>query len=285
MEYTILGKTGRKVSRIGFGGATAGIKNYTGEFDPESVKMQENIAQTIKLAYELGINYFDTAPAYGDGISERIFGNGLKGIPEDDIFLATKCNVKSYDETLASIDNSLKRLQRNYVDLLQIHGTVYTMQEYDSIMEKGGMLDALERAKSEGLIKHIGFSIECQNVPLYNFLNSGRFDVMQVQYNVFYQHPYDPNWKCGSMYDAENLGLGIVTMRSLTSGVFQNWMKHINPSSTFDFNTALLQYVLSNPLVDVALLGMRDKDIVKRNVEICDDISGRISLEDINFWY
>ena len=61
MIYSILGKTGRKVSRIGFGGATAGLKNYTGKFDPQQKKDRESVIAAIHRAYELGINYFDTA--------------------------------------------------------------------------------------------------------------------------------------------------------------------------------------------------------------------------------
>ena len=60
MIYSILGKTGRKVSRIGFGGATAGLKNYTGAFDPQKQADREGVVAAIRRAYELGVNYFDT---------------------------------------------------------------------------------------------------------------------------------------------------------------------------------------------------------------------------------
>ena len=78
------------MSRIGFGGATAGLKNYTGAFDPQKQADREGVVAAIRRAYELGINYFDTAAGYGDGASEEIFGEGLAGIPEEEIFLATK---------------------------------------------------------------------------------------------------------------------------------------------------------------------------------------------------
>jgi len=279
MEYSILGKTGRKVSRVGFGGATAGLKNYVHNFDPRKDEDREKVIRAIKKAYELGINYFDTAAAYGDGASEEIFGDGLYGIPEENVFLATKVSVNTADAARKSVEASLRRLKRSSIDLIQIHGTVYGEEEYDLIMNKGGMLEALERAKAEGLVRFIGFTIECQNEQLYKFIKSDRFDVMQIEYNLLFQHPYDPSWKCGSLYDAEEHKLGIAVMRTVTSGIFQKWIKLVNPENTFNYNPALIQLVLSNPFVDVALLGMRSEERVIENVNICNDLTGRIDLD------
>lgn len=283
MEYKVLGKTGRKVSRIGFGGATAGFANYTGDFDPQ--KDRDKVISCIRKAYELGINYFDTAAAYGDGTSEGIFGEALETLPKDEIFLASKVPVLDASDARRSIEASLKRLRRDQIDLFQIHGSFYSEEDCEKVLKKGGMLDALEKAKEEGLMKHIGFSIECQNEPLYKFLKSERFEVMQIEYNLLFQHPYDPNWDCGSIRDAENLEIGIVAMRTVTSGIFQKWMKMANPENTFNYNPALVQYVLSNPFVDVALLGMRDEEILIENVNTCNDLSGRIDLAALHNRY
>ena len=285
MEYVTLGKTGRKVSRLGFGGATAGLKNYTGAFNPEDKSDRMEVIRAIHRAYELGVNYFDTAAGYGDGASESIFGEGLEDLPKDQIFLATKVGRGSGGQTRASLEQSLKRLRRDCIDLIQIHGSYYSNEDADRILEPGGMLETLERAKAEGLVKHIGFSIECQNVPLYRLMETGRFDVMQVQYNLLFQHPSDRSWQCGSMHDAERNGLGIVVMRTATSGIFQRWVRTVNPANTFDYTPALIQTVLSNELVDVALIGMRTTDIVEQNVAIANDLSGRIDLDYIHNRY
>ena len=285
MEYSILGKTGRRVSRIGFGGATAGLKNYAGQYDPQNDKDREDILNAIKRAYELGINYFDTAAGYGDGISEEIYGEALSVIPAEEIFLATKVARKSGVETRKSLEASLSRLRRSKIDLIQIHGSYYREDECEKIFSKGGMLEALEQAKAEGLVSHIGFSIECQNLPLYQMLQSGRFDVMQIQYNLLFQHPSDRSWHCGSIHDAQANELGIVAMRTATSGIFQRWIKKVNPENTFDYTPALIQMVLSNELVDVALIGMRDVATVEQNVAICEDMSGRIDLDDLHNRY
>jgi len=283
----------RKVSKIGFGGATAGIPNYVHAFDPHKEEDRRGVVEAIKEAYKLGINYFDTAEAYGEGASESIFGEGLDGIPSEELFIASKVAhtkdegdkkvIRSGAEVRQSIENSLKRLRRDYIDLIQIHGTYYSEDMVAAILEKGGIAEAIEKAKEEGLVRHIGFSIESQNVGLDRFLECGRFDVMQIQYNLLFQHPYDPYFKIGSLYKASEYGIGVAAMRTVTSGIFQKWIKLVNPENTFDYNPALVQFVLSCPCVDVALLGMRSAARVRQNVEICNDLSGRISIHDLHY--
>lgn len=285
MEYTLLGKTGRKVSRLGFGGATAGIPNYLEKYDPQSDLQRQQFVDAIAEAYEQGITYFDTAPAYGDGASEEIYGEGLKKIPEERIFLATKVSFGDAAFTRQSVENSLRRLKRETLDLVQLHGTLYTPEMTASILGKGGQLEELEKMRDEGLIRHIGFTVECQNRELYELLDSGRFETMQVEYNVIFQHPYDPNWKCGSMFDAEKQQMGIITMRTMTSNIFQQWMKTIRPEDDYDYSADLLRFNLSNPLVDVALVGMRSREQVRENVKTASDLSKRIPMEMVHNWY
>ena len=79
MQYRTLGRTGLKVSEIGFGGAQIGIPNYMETWDPEGAKEQETIIDAVHHALDLGLNYIDTAPGYGKGISEEILGGALVG--------------------------------------------------------------------------------------------------------------------------------------------------------------------------------------------------------------
>jgi uncharacterized protein len=285
MEYVTFGKTGRRVSRIGFGGATAGLKNYVHSFDPDKKEDREPIIAAIRRGAELGINYFDTAASYGDGKSEQIFGEALAGIDPSTIFLATKCATCEAGEARRSVERSLTNLRREAIDLLQIHGTVYTEKDADTILKRGGMLGEMAKMRNEGLIRHLGFTVEAQNKTTYRLIKSGLFDMFQVSYNLIFQHPYDPSWKSGSLYDAEEAGMGIAAMRTVTSGIFQKWVQMVNPSNTFNYNPALIQFTLSNPLVDVVLLGMRTVAHVEENVRICADLSGRIDLEALHKRY
>ena len=285
MEYAILGGTNRKVSRLGFGGATAGLKNYLEPYDPASPDSFHDVLAAIDMALALGITYFDTAPGYGEGASERMFGAALDGIEPDSIFLATKVGFGDRDHVLRSVEQSLHNLRRDSIDLLQIHGGSISRALESSLFEPNGMMAGLIEAKDAGMVKHLGFTTEDNNDVVYNLIRSGPFDTIQLCYNLLYQHPYDPIRPFGSMFAAEEQGMGIITMRTTTSGTFQRWIKLVNPGNTFDYARALIQFVLSNPLVDVALVGMRTAALVQENVAVCDDLAGRIDLEQLHNRY
>ena len=140
------------------------------------------------------------------------------------------------------------------------------------------MLAQLERLREEGLIRFLGFSSEDNNAAVYRFIKSGRFDAMQIAYNLLYQHPTETTRPFGSLLEAKQQTMGTCTMRTLTSGLFQKWVQRVNPANTFDYTPALLQFVLSNPYVDVALVGMRSAAMVEENVRICRNIDARIDL-------
>ncbi len=281
METVTLGTTNRTVSRLGFGGATAAQKDTSVDFDPARPADRDRTIESIQRALDLGINYFDTAAAYGKGLSESIFGEGLADTEPESIFLASKVGIWREQPVRESLEGSLKRLRRDWIDLLQVHGTAYNDSHCDRVLRPGGFLDQLEELKAEGLIKHIGFTIESLNPHLWKFLESGRFDVMQIQYNWLYQHPFLGNRNSGALVDAKERGLGTVTMRTITSGVFQGWINRVNPNNDFDYTPHLLQFVLSTKQVDVALLGMRTPEQVETNVSICNDTDNRIEIESV----
>lgn len=281
MEYTQFGTTGRTVSRLGFGGAVAGLKDYLEKFDPSDRESYRGVVEAIEAAYALGVTFFDTAPGYGERISERMYGDGLKGVKPESVFLSTKLSGKTADDARRSLEESLKCIRRDYVDLVQIHGGSYSADQARAILADGGLLSGMEELKCEGLTRFIGFTSEDNNDGMYMLMKSGRFDSVQMCYNFLYQHPYEPSRPFGSLFTAKECGLGTITMRTATSDTFQRWIRMVNPGNEFDYTPHLIQYVLSNPLVDVALVGMRTKEFVERNVKIADDIGGRIDLNEV----
>jgi uncharacterized protein len=283
METTTFGRTGVTVSRLGFGGAPAGLMNYLQEYDPTDATQRRAVQEALETALSLGVTYFDTAPDYGSGASESIFGEVLAHATQD-IFLATKVSHRVTD-VHESVEASLVRLQRDHIDLLQIHGTSYTPAQTDAILAPGGMVDQMLALRDEGLVRWIGFTSEDNNPAVYRFIADGRFDAMQVAYNLLHQHPYEPTRPFGCLLEAERQGMGICTMRPLTSGLLQKWIQQVNPQNTFDYTPALLQFVLSNPLVDVVLVGMRTPDEVRRNVEVASETAGRIDIGDLHHKY
>ncbi|MBN1247456.1 MAG: aldo/keto reductase [Anaerolineae bacterium] len=283
MEFVQLGRTGTTVSRLGFGGAPAGLANYLSPYSPENRVQRDSVTRALARAVELGITYFDTAPAYGQGASEAIYGEALAGLGGD-IFIATKVTPDGVSAR-ASVEASLTRLRRERLDLVQIHGSSYSTEQADASLAPGGLVAQLEELRDEGLIRFLGFTTEDNNPAVYRFIESGRFDVIQLCYNLLYQHPAEQTRPFGSMFEAEAQRMGIVTMRTVTSGLLQRWIQLANPGNTFDYTPALLQFVLSNPLVDVALVGMRDVDVVEQNVRIVEDIEGRINIKALHEKY
>ena len=277
-----LGSLRVRVSRLGFGGAPAGLSNYLGAYDAAAAANRATMVAALRRAVELGVSYFDTAPGYGDGLAEEIFGEALDGAR---VFLATKVPLAAAGRIRQSLEASLRRLRRDRVDLLQLHGSSFGPDQADAVLRPGGMMEELARLKQEGLIGLTSFTSEDNNAAVFRFIASGGFDVMQLCYNFLHQHPYDPTRPFGSLIEAKRRGMATVTMRTATSGTLQRWVRMVNPADTFDYTPALIQFVLSNPMVDVALVGMRDAGEVEANVRLWRDVGGRIDIATLHARY
>jgi aryl-alcohol dehydrogenase-like predicted oxidoreductase len=276
MQTTRFPPTAQTVSRLGFGGATIGLTNYLGQYDAAAATNRDAAMRALQLALDRGVTYFDTAPGYGKGLSEELMGEALAG--RTDVVLATKVKLSSTREVRASVEASLRRLRRDSVDLLQIHGGSLDTEAVSAILGRDGMLAQLRRLRDEGLAKAIGFTSEDNNRGVDDLIDSGGFDAMQIAYNLLLQHPYEPTRPFGSLFRAKEKGLFTVTMRTPTSGIFQKWMRLVRPDDTFDYTPALIQFVLSNPLVDVALVGMRTSADVESSAAVWRDETGRIDV-------
>ena len=280
MHYRILGRTRARVSEIGFGGAGAGLRNYLRRWDPSQEEQSELVEQAIQRAVELGINYFDTAPLYG---SEEMFGRALKP-HRDKVFIATKVRERNAYDTLRSIEESLVRLQTDHLDLIQYHGGWYTDKEVENILKPDGVLAGMRTAQKSGLVRYVGYTDEGANGQGRQLIDCGEFDVVQLQYNLMFQHPYDPDKHAGQMLDAEAKGMGIAIMRPFTGGTFSRWLDQVYPDIREQIDVSrlmsgLLSFVLSNPLTDVAIVGMRSMQRVEQNCKIVDDLANRIDLD------
>ncbi len=266
------------LSKLGFGGAAIGLTNYMGRYDARSDENRANAIATIKKAVEVGVNYFDTAPVYGDGLSEELLGEALEHV-QTPVFVATKAFADTPGGIRASVEKSLRLLRRSKVDLLQVHGLSHTLEQAQDILRPGGTLEQLEALRDEGLFDRIGFSVEDMNDGCYALIKSERFDAMQLAYNLLLQHPYEPTRPFGALFEAKKRGMLTATMRTATSGIFQRWVQMVNPNNTFDYTPALIQFVFSNKLVDVALVGMRSVEDVESCAQIWKDESGRIDID------
>ncbi len=267
-------RIGLATSRLGFGGAAIGLTNYLGPYD--AAKCRDVSLAAVRRAVERGITYFDTAPGYGKGLSEEIMGEALEGVPG--VVLATKVPLAAALDVRRSLEASLRRLRRSHVDLLQIHGNSIDGEPLAQMLATGGMVDQLVRLREAGLATAIGFTSEDNNRGVYALIDTGAFDTMQISYNVLLQHPYEPTRPFGSLFEAKRHGLFTISMRTFTSGIFQKWIRLANPADRFDYTAALIQFVLSNPLIDAALVGMRTPQEVDANVATWRDEAGRIDV-------
>jgi aryl-alcohol dehydrogenase-like predicted oxidoreductase len=149
MEYVNLGKSGIKVSIIGLGAWQASGKTWGADVE------DENIVKAIRRAYELGINFIDTAEAYGNGHSEEVVGKAVKEIGRENLVIATKVHGAHlrYNELLKAAEHSLKRLGIKEIDLYQVHWP----DPWEQIPLKHTMR-AMEQLYKEGKIRAIGVS-------------------------------------------------------------------------------------------------------------------------------
>ena len=264
MERVIFGETGLRVSRIGLGGFPFSGVNRARGWDPYSPEGRRTAIETIHRALDLGINYIDTAPGYGDGHSERLIGEVMR-TRRDECVLATKVGWKGLDEEAvkSSVRASLARLRTEYVDVVQVHGGMYTPEDFEHVMS-GGPLRALRELRESGEVRHIGLTAE-EPWTARPFLASGEFAVVQLAYNLILQsaalHALDDAWE---------RGIGVVTMRTMTSGILQRIIRSLAPewAEARDPYEVCLRFVLADPRVHVALVGMRWPEEVERNIRL-----------------
>jgi aryl-alcohol dehydrogenase-like predicted oxidoreductase len=279
MQYRTLGRTGLQVSEIGFGGAPTGIAHYLECWDSAAALERSSVVRAIRRGLDLGLNYLDTAPGYGAGLGEEIFGEAIAG-RRDEVVLATKTGARDPAGIVESLEQSLRRLGTDRVDVLQFHGGWYPPEDVEKILRQGG-LETYQQLREQGKARFLGFTAEGPSGGVTELIATDAFDVMQCRYNLLFQHPCDFINEAGIIREAKARNMGVVTMRTLTSGDFQRLMHLSFPQMTagLDLNRFLLNFVLSNPLVDVALVGMRRPEEVEANNALSEDVAARLDLK------
>jgi L-galactose dehydrogenase/L-glyceraldehyde 3-phosphate reductase len=190
MRYRKLGRTKLRVSEIGFGCGNVGGLMIRGS--------HEDQIQGVNRAIELGINYFDTAQRYGNGLSETNLGQVLHELQPKDVIVATKVRIQHEDlldirsAVQRSLKKSLSRLNRRSVDVFQLHTQVALTRGglrpetlgVDDVIGAGGVADAFDEVRQQGLVSFIGFTGLGEPEALHKVIASGRFDVVQTYYNL-----------------------------------------------------------------------------------------------------
>ena len=192
------------------------------------------------------------------------------------VYLASKTewHAKDRDWVIARAESSLRRLRTDYLAVLQLHGGDYLPQDVDYILH-GGPLEAYQQLKQAGKIRFIGITAE-EPVTLRPLLETGLFDVIQIRYNIIYQNAWH-----NILPQARELNLGVVLMRPLSSGIFQKLLRAARPDidQYLDLHAIALNYVLSDPNISTAIVGMRRIAEVERNNAVSDAVEGRLDLD------
>jgi aryl-alcohol dehydrogenase-like predicted oxidoreductase len=287
MEYRMLGRTGLRVSDIGFGAMTIGGEIFGATDDSESLR-------ALNRALDLGMNFIDTADAYGRGHSEELIAR-LLATRRHEVVLATKGGnqftvrqgLRNFDPDYitAALEQSLKRLQIETIDLYQLHNP---SQE---VMRRGEIFDRLERFKREGKIRFYGVSIEKTDDGIVA-VETGKPDTLQLVYNILHQ---DPEERLFPLAQRENVGIiaRVPLERGALSGRFQSaagfadrdWRRGVFPGDQLaqvnaavaklqflvkgnvpNLADAALRFILSQPAVSAIIPGIRTVRQVEDNI-------------------
>jgi len=243
MEKIRLGKTGLMVSRIGFGGI------------PIQKPSEEEAIRLVRDSLDRGVNFIDTSRVYTT--SEERIGKAIAGRREK-VLLATKSVSRTPDAILADLDQSLKNLQTDYVDLFQFHN-VSTDQDLKVVLEPGGPLDAVRKARDQGKIRHIGITSHRLTVAL-EAIKSGAFETVMIGLNFVNTEAADELIPL-----ARELDVGIIVMKPMAGGMLDN------PALSFKYLNAFDDILV---LVGIAEMGEMEQNISLLNFK------GELTLEE-----
>jgi predicted aldo/keto reductase-like oxidoreductase len=196
IEKRSLGKTGEKLSVIGFGGIV--VMDAT----------TEQAAARVKEAIDYGINYFDVAPSYGN--AEEMLGPALKPYRKD-VFLACKTGERKKEGARRELEQSLKNLQTDHFDLYQLHA-VTSLEDVDTIFEKGGAMETFLEARDEGKVRFLGFSAHSVEAAMA-LLDRFNFDTILFPFN--FATWYAGNFGPQVMEKAKSKEMGILALKAM----------------------------------------------------------------------
>ncbi len=244
MKKNVLGKTGLQVTCLGFGGIP--IQRLT----------EQEAIDVVKELKNQGINFIDTAIGYT--VSEGYIGKALKEVGRENFYIATKAMGYTYDTMKAFIEQSLKQLDVDYIDLYQIHN-VSKQEQFDNVISENGAFKALLEAKEKGLIKHIG--VTSHNISMVEkFLEYDIIETIQFPFNVVEQQAVEVFKK------AKEKNVGVLAMKPLAGGAIED-------------GELALKYIFNSGLVTVAIPGMDSVEQVKKNASVANNLTS-LSEED-----
>lgn len=200
----VLGRTGCQISVVGFPGLA--LVHYD----------QKTCTEGLHKAFDRGVNYFDVAPAYGNGQAETKMGIGLQGLDRDRIFLSCKTKMRDKDGARKELENSLRLLKTDHFDLYQLHHLVRT-DEVKQALGPGGAIETFLKAKEEGKIRFIGFSAHTTKAALEAL---SAFDFDTVMFPINFVEYYRRDFGKAVLEQAANKRAAVIAIKPMSRGAW-----------------------------------------------------------------
>jgi predicted aldo/keto reductase-like oxidoreductase len=263
MQYREFGKTGIKISQLGFGCMRLPEIEKDGKWYVD----EEKSTPMLRRAVELGVNYFDTAVYYCHENSEAAVGKALKPF-RDKVNISTKIPVGGEIQSSADfrrlLEQSLTRLDTDYIDFYHFWGI--SKDAFDNRIMKYNLLEEARKAKDEGLIKHMSFSFHDDPSAIKYIIDRAEIlESMLVQYNLL-----DRSNEKMIEY-AHNKGLGTVAMGPVAGGKLaapNALTKKLTGEDVSSSYALAFKFVLGNPSLSCALSGMQNMDMLEKNAAL-----------------
>lgn len=261
IKKQMMGKTGVEVSLLGLG-----CMRFPQ--DKDGIIDQEQVNKIVDYAYENGVNYYDTAPVYGDGKSETALGKAIHKYPRESFYLATKCPVWQVEEdndVEKILDECLDRLQTTYIDFFLLHAI--NPPRFPMIKEKHIVEQCVELIK-KGKIKHLGFSIHAPYETLVDMLDLYPFEFVQIQFN-YLDEVSEPGLK--GYEELKKRHIPVVIMEPVKGGAIANLTPSIGEPlrkiSNDSYASFGYRWVMDHDAVRVILSGVSNFDQIVDNVK------------------
>ena len=260
MQYKQFGKNGPLVSRLGFGC----MRLPTVGEGKDRRADDDKCLPILQRAYDLGINFFDTAWGYMNRDGQRIVGKGVKPF-RDKVYLSSKLppdEVQQPGDFRRKLELSLKEMDTDYLDFYHMHAV--NAKKWDHAQKMQMDLDML-KAKDEGLIRHISFSFHDAPQVMVDIADRGIFDTVLCQYNLIDQTNE------AVMAELAGRGMGVMVMGPVGGGTIAqggaDFMKLYDTPAKTPVELAL-RFVLGYDAVSLALSGMQSVEMVEQNVAL-----------------
>jgi predicted aldo/keto reductase-like oxidoreductase len=251
----VLGRTGQRLSVVGFPGLALIHCD------------QDQCTAALHRAFERGVNYFDVAPAYGEGQCETRMGVGLQGLDRSRYFLACKTKKRDREGARKELEQSLKLLKTDHFDLYQMHHLV-TARQVEEALGPGGAMETFLRAKEEGKVRWIGFSAHTTRAALA-VMKGFKFDT--VMFPINFVEFYTRGFGQEVLALAREQGAGVLAIKPLSWGTWPKdmpkarewWYRSVEEPKDVEL---ALRFTLSQPGV-VAGLPPSFVELLDRSIE------------------